>query len=194
MARALFLSPPPEGTVRTQTWRRSEPTRLARRDDGTHDVVGVPDPLSDEERLANLIADRIEPPILPDIEIVPWRSVNVLATRIADSGLRPHFVKSEGAGRGVYVRVGSTSRRASPELIKELSRYAQGRTYDEEPYPEGRSEDIDFRAASESFRGIRDLRRGDLRTLRITTSYQGSVVRTVGGLLLFGKTAIPSTE
>lgn len=156
-------------------------------DDGTHDVVGVQDPLDDEERLANLIADRIAPAILPDIEIVAWRSVNVLVTRIADSPLRPHYVKSEGAGRGVYVRVGSTSRRASPELINELSRYAQGRTFDEEPYPESKSEDIDFRAASESFRGIRDLRRGDLRTLRITTSYQGSVVPTVGGLLLFGK-------
>jgi ATP-dependent DNA helicase RecG len=151
-------------------------------DDGTHDVVGVRDPLGDEERLANLIADRIAPAILPDIEIVAWRSANVLLTRIADSPLRPHYVKSEGAERGVYVRVGSTSRRASPELIKELSRYAQGRSFDEEPYPELKSEDIDFRAASESF-----VRRGDLTTLRITTSYQGTVVPTVGGLLLFGK-------
>lgn len=50
-----------------------------------------------------------------------------------------------------------------------------------------RSEDIDFRAASESFGDIRRLRRADLQTLRITTSYQGKVVPTVGGLLLFGK-------
>ncbi len=155
-------------------------------DDGTHDVVGVRDPLANEERLANLIADRIEPPILPDIEIVPWRTVNVLFAHIADSPLRPHRIKSEGAG-GVYVRVGSTSRRAGQELISELSRYAHGRTFDEEPYPEASSEDIDFRAASESFQGIRQLRRGDLPTLRMTTSYQGSVVPTVGGLLLFGK-------
>lgn len=155
-------------------------------DDTTHDVVGVQDPLADEERLANLIADRIEPPILPDIEIAPWRTVNVLVTHISDSPLRPHRIKSEGAV-GVYVRVGSTSRRAGPELIGELSRYAQGRVFDEEPYPEASSEDIDFRAASESFRGIRRLRRGDLRTLRMTTSYQGSIVPTVDGLLLFGK-------
>lgn len=74
-------------------------------DDGSHVVVGVRDPLSDVERLANLIADRIEPPILPDIEIVPWRTVNVLFAHIADSPLRPHRIKSEGA-RGVYVRGG----------------------------------------------------------------------------------------
>src|SRR6266487_1707732 len=64
-------------------------------DDGTHDVVGVRDPLANEERLANLIGDRIEPPILPDIEIVPWRTINVLFAHVADSPLRPHRIKSE---------------------------------------------------------------------------------------------------
>ena len=85
------------------------------------------------------------------------------------------------------MRVGSTSRRASPELVRELSRYARGRPFDEEPYPGARSEEIDFRAASDSFRGVHDLRASDLKTLRITTSYQGSIVPTVGGLLLFGR-------
>ena len=161
-------------------------------DDETRDIVGVADPLGDEERLANLIADRIEPAVLPDIEIAAWRSANVLVARIADSPLRPHYVKSDGAERGVYVRVGSTSRRAGPELIRELSRYVQGRSFDEEPYPEMQSEEIDFRAASESFREMRQLKRGDLRTLRILTSYQGSIVPTVGGLLLFGKSRLES--
>jgi predicted HTH transcriptional regulator len=155
-------------------------------DDETRDVVGLADPLREEERLANLIADRIEPAVLPDLEIVAWRSANVLVARIADSPLRPYFVKSEGAENGVYVRVGSTSRRAGPELKRELSRYAQGRSFDEEPYPEVNSEEIDFRAASESFRLVRSLKRADLQTLRILTSYQGSIVPTVGGLLLFG--------
>lgn len=156
-------------------------------DDVTHDVVGIRDALREEERLANLITDRIAPAVLPDIEVIAWRSTNVLVARIADSSLRPHHVKSEGPEKGVYVRVGSTSRRAGPELIGELSRYARGRTFDEEPYPEAKSEDIDFRVASELFRGVRDLRVGDLKTLRVFTSYQGSDVPTIGGLLLFGK-------
>lgn len=156
-------------------------------DDGTRDVVGVEDALADEERLANLIADRIAPTVLPDIEIVAWRSTNVLVARIVDSPLRPHHVKTEGPQRGVYVRVGSTSRRAGPELIQEMTRYVQSRSFDEEPYPEANSEDIDFRAASESFADLRKLRRADLQTLRILTSYQGGVVPTVGGLILFGK-------
>ncbi|MEO8291677.1 MAG: helix-turn-helix domain-containing protein [Actinomycetota bacterium] len=155
-------------------------------DDETRDVVGMPDPLGDEERLANLIADRIEPPIVPDIEILAWRSTNVLVARIADSSLRPHRVKSEGPHGGVYVRVGSTSRQAGPELIRELDRYSRRGSFDEEPYPAASSEDIDFRAASESFRGIRVLKRPDLKTLRVLTTYQGRTVPTVGGMLLFG--------
>jgi ATP-dependent DNA helicase RecG len=156
-------------------------------DDGNRDVVGVADALADEERLANLIADRIAPTVLPDIEIVAWRSTNVLVARIADSPLRPHHVKSEGPQGGVYVRVGSSSRRAGPELIQEMGRYVRSRSFDEEPYPESNPEDIDFRAASESFADLRRLRRADLQTLRILTSYQGRVVPTVGGLVLFGR-------
>lgn len=156
-------------------------------DDGTRDVVGVEDALADEERLANLIADRIAPTVLPDIEIVAWRSTNVLVARIADSPIRPHYVKTQGPQRGVYVRVGSTSRRAGPELIQEMTRYVQGQSFDEEPFPEANSEDIDFRAASESFADLRRLRRQDLQTLRILTNYQGGLVPTTGGLILFGK-------
>jgi ATP-dependent DNA helicase RecG len=129
---------------------------------------------------------------LPDIEIVAWRSANVLVARIADSPLRPYFVRSEGAEKGVYIRVGSTSRRAGPELIRELTRYAGGRSFDEEPGPEMKSEEIDFRAAAESFEPVRRLTRADLRTLRILTTYQGSSVPTIGGLLLFGKRRLES--
>jgi hypothetical protein len=35
-------------------------------------VRGVPDILSAEERVADLIADNIRPQLIPDIEIIPW--------------------------------------------------------------------------------------------------------------------------
>jgi ATP-dependent DNA helicase RecG len=88
---------------------------------------------------------------------------------------------------GVYVRVGSTNRRADPELIEEMRRYARGEAYDEQPVPELDSEAVDFRAASESFAPARTLRRADLETLRLVTIHQGRTVPTVGGILLFGR-------
>jgi predicted HTH transcriptional regulator len=85
------------------------------------------------------------------------------------------------------VRVGSTNRRADPELIDELRRFAHGEAFDEQPMPGLDSEGLDFRAASESFAPVRKLARRDLETLRLVTSYQGRQVPTVGGMVLFGR-------
>ena len=43
------------------------------------------------------------------------------------------------------------------------------------------SEALDFRAASESFKSIRLLRKRDLETLRLVTTHQGRIVPTIGG-------------
>jgi predicted HTH transcriptional regulator len=80
--------------------------------------------------------------------------------------LRPHFVKTAGPEQGIYLRVGSTNRRADPAQIEEITRFVRGSTFDEEPLPGKDSEAIDFRAASECFSSIRKLRRSDLRTLQ----------------------------
>ena len=40
-------------------------------EDRSRNVCGVADPLDEEERLANLISDRISPRLVPEIEILP---------------------------------------------------------------------------------------------------------------------------
>jgi len=156
-------------------------------EDRTGHVRGVAEPLDMEERLASLISDRIAPRLLPEIEILPWRRTQVLAVQVHPSPSRPHHLIREGVERGVYVRVGSTNRRADRELIEELRRFTRGESYDEQPMPGLDSEALDFRAASESFARVRKLTRRDLRTLRMLTDHQGRTVPTVGGLLLFGR-------
>jgi len=96
-------------------------------------------------------------------------------------------LKRKGLEAGTYVRVGSTNRRADNEMIGELQRLAQGVAYDEQPMPDLDSEELDFRAASESFAPVRKLKKLDLETLRLVTPYQGRKVPTIGGMLLFGK-------
>ncbi len=107
--------------------------------------------------------------------------------RVYPSSVRPHYLKREGPDLGVYVRVGSTNRRADHEMIEELRRFVRGETFDEQPMPELDSEALDFRAASESFAPTRKLKRGDLETLRLLTAYHNRKVPTVGGMLLFGR-------
>jgi predicted HTH transcriptional regulator len=156
-------------------------------EDKSGHVRGVVQALDLEERLANLISDQVAPRLVPEIEILPWRRTQVLAVQVYPSPIRPHYFKREGPEAGVYVRVGSTNRRADREMIEELRRFTHGEAFDEQPMPGLDSEALDFRAASESFAAVRTITRRDLETLRLVTDHQGRKVPTVGGMLLFGR-------
>ena len=179
----------PDGVLRTiiAFANTAGGTLLIGVEDKTHHVRGVQKPLAMEERLANLISDSVLPRLLPELEILPWRRTHVLAIQVYPSPNRPHYLKRAGADAGVYVRVGSTNRRADREMIDELRRFAHGEAYDEQAMPEFGSEAIDFRAASESFAPVRKLKRPDLETLRLVEKHQRRKVPTIGGMLLFGK-------
>ena len=155
-------------------------------EDGTGHVRGVDQPLDLEERVANLISDSILPRLVPDLEILPWRRTHVLAVEVYPSSRRPHYLKRKGLENGVYVRVGSTNRRADSEMIEELRRFAHGEAYDEQPMPDLDSEALDFGAASELFAPFRKLKPSDLETLRLVTRHQRRKVPTIGGMILFG--------
>ena len=116
--------------------------------------------------MASLISDHIAPRLMPEIEILRWRRTQVLAVQLHPSANRPHYLKREGPDGGVYVRVGSTNRRADRELIEELHQFARGEAFDEQPMPDLDSEVLDFRAASESFAPVRRICRRDLEILR----------------------------
>jgi ATP-dependent DNA helicase RecG len=156
-------------------------------EDGTRAVAGVKDPLALEERIANLVADSIEPRLLPEIEIVPWRKTHVVVVTVHPGALRPHHVRAEGPARGAYVRLGSTNRAADAALIAELARRIGAEGFDEEPLADLDCEAIDFGAASQCFAERRALSRKDLETLGLVRRYQGRAVPTVGGILLFGR-------
>lgn len=124
--------------------------------------AGCKNPLKTEERLANLISDNILPRLIPELDILPWRRSHVLAVRVYPSSNRPHYLKKAGLEDGVFVRVGSTNRRADKELIAEMRRFVRDEAYDEQAMPGLDSEALDFRAASELFAPVRELKRADL--------------------------------
>ena len=154
-------------------------------EDGTRKVTGIRDVLTEEERLASLIADSISPKLVPSVDVMPWRKKQVLAVEIYPSPNRPHYLNRLGPVDGVFVRVGSTNRRADSFLVEEMRRYTRVTSFDEQPMPDLNSEVIDFRVASEFFKPIRKLTPQGLQSLKVTTTYQGRVVPTIGGVLLF---------
>ena len=64
------------------------------------------------EQFADLIADSITPQLLPDIEVVNWRNLNVIAVKVYPSNTRLHQLASLGTVSGTFIRVGSTNRKA----------------------------------------------------------------------------------
>jgi predicted HTH transcriptional regulator len=154
-------------------------------EDGSRTVVGVTDALDQEERLASILSDSISPRLVPDIEIVAWRNLQMLAVSIYPGPSRPYRVSAEGAD-GVYVRVGSTNRRADAALAAELGRSARGEGFDEQPFPEATADGIDLASAAQDFEGIRRIGKRDLETLRLLVRHQGHLVPSAGGVLLYG--------
>lgn len=179
----------PEGVLRTLIAfaNTSGGTLIIGVEGKTRHVRGVKDPLALEERLANIISDSICPRLVPNIELSPWRDNYLVIVQVYPSNNRPHYLKNKGLEKGVYIRVGSTNRLADSILIHELQRITRSEAYDEEPMLALNSEAIDFRVASELFSEYRKLKSSDLETLKLVTKYQGRVVPTVGGMLLFGK-------
>lgn len=113
--------------------------------DDQRQVVGVAQPLDDEERLCNLIADSIAPRLVPQVELVTVQGKTLLVVDVFVSGSRPHWLKAEGPEHGVYVRLGSSNRQADAALVNELRRSAEGVSFDELPMPELGVDDLDLR-------------------------------------------------
>ena len=155
--------------------------------DDDKQVVGVEDPLEEEERLCNLIADSIAPRLVPNIEMITVEGKTLLIAEVFLSGSRPHFLRAEGPEAGVYVRLGSTNRQADRELVAELRRSVEGGSFDELPMPGLSSDDLDLKAAQAHFKGKRELDEQGLLTLKLLRREQGVLVPTNGAVLLFGK-------
>ena len=155
--------------------------------DDKQQITGVNQPLDEEERLCNLIADSISPRIVPNIELITIEGKTLLVVEVFPSSTRPHWINAEGIDNGVYVRLGSTNRQADRELIAELHRSAAGIPFDEMPMPELSIDNIDLAEARELFTGISNLNEQSLLTLKLLTHHQGRLVPTKGAILLFGK-------
>ena len=156
-------------------------------EDKTRAPVGIDNPLDEEERLCNLIADAISPRLVPNIEMTTVDGHTLLVVEVFLSNSRPHYLRSEGPESGVYVRLGSSNRQADRELIAELRRSVEGVSFDELPLPQLSMDDLAVEAIKRIFTGVREVDAQTLLTLKLLVREQGRIVPTKGGILLFGR-------
>jgi ATP-dependent DNA helicase RecG len=148
--------------------------------DKTKEVIGLSEALQEEEKLANAIADSIAPLLVPDIEIHSYRDREVIIIRVPHVA-GPFYLKSEGVEQGVYVRFGSTNRKADPDLLSGLKLFAKNLTYDELPLPKGKP---DWDLIKKAFLSVKkEPSEKNCEMLGIFSSSGG--YPTIGGVLLF---------
>lgn len=101
-------------------------------DNATHAILGVDE--DERARLQDMVTDMISDTCAPQIfPSFTWRAregKSLFVLEIPQSSQTPYYIKAEGLEQGVYVRVGATTRRASPEKVRELQLRGQNVTYD----------------------------------------------------------------
>jgi Predicted transcriptional regulator containing an HTH domain and an uncharacterized domain shared with the mammalian protein Schlafen len=136
-----------------------------------------------EEKLANAIADSIEPPLMPEIEMTSFEGKALIVIRVVH-WRGPFYLKAQGPEAGVYVRLGSTNRVAGPELIAELKRSLSKSSFDQLPCLDIGIEGLDMDRIMQAFSGMDQKK---LETLGVLVPYAGRLVCSNGGLILFGQ-------
>lgn len=155
--------------------------------DDSRQVVGVADPLAEEERICNLIADAIAPRLIPNVELMSVGGATVLVVEVFPSSARPHYLSKQGLEHGAYLRLGSSNRQAGPDWIAETQRAAAGLVFDEQPMPELGVEDLDLAGLGRWLGPGRLLDDKALQTLKLLRLHQGRLVPTRGAVLLWGR-------
>ena len=102
--------------------------------DESREIVGLNQDtiLPLEERISSMVFDQCDPVILPEFIIMTVAKKAILRIKIFKGNSPPYFLKSKGKESGTYIRVGSSNRLASAEIIAELERQSVNRSFDSE--------------------------------------------------------------
>lgn len=103
-------------------------------EDKTKKIIGYSE--SDRQKIyhdfPNSLYDSTCPNLFADIYEKNFGKQSVIVIDIAHANKRPCFLVSEGPSNGVYIRVGSSTRKANQDYIEELFRENKRTYYDEE--------------------------------------------------------------
>jgi ATP-dependent DNA helicase RecG len=159
------------------------------RDDRT--IVGVAEEALQQalEELDEAIYSASVPHIVPHIYVQRIGDTSILIIEISAGMNKPYWVKSEGAERGTYVRLGRSTLLANPEMIQELRWEARGRSLDSLPVYAAKEEDLDWDGIRRFF-GLsakEPLEPNFLVGHRLLIQEHGILYPTTAAMLIFGK-------
>lgn len=102
--------------------------------DKTREIVGVNDEIRDKiyDDFPNSLYDSTSPNLFAQIYEQNFDGSSVFIIKVPPTIKKPYFLKSEGIPKGIYMRVGSSTRRANQEHVEDLIREGKRISFDEE--------------------------------------------------------------
>jgi predicted HTH transcriptional regulator len=150
------------------------------------EIVGIPDNeiFSLEEKISGHVFDRCLPAIIPEIYIQAIEGKHLLVVEIFPGSQKPYYLKSIGKRKGTYVRIGSSNRLASQEILEALEREKRKISFDAIPVHDLSSGDIDFKRFKADYKKAtgRNLTGQNLKTMGLLVSERDQVRPTPGPL------------
>ncbi|MCS5707671.1 putative DNA binding domain-containing protein [Candidatus Berkiella cookevillensis] len=161
--------------------------------DDNRRVVGLPDDSIDEliNSLHQSIFQSATPVILPMIYSQRLDDKIILVIEVSSGMNKPYFRTSDGMNNGTFIRVGSHTLKATPEIIQELQWQSRGFYSDEVPVYTSTIDDINL----DLFRLFLKQRKNDynspdinkmLMQYRLAVEEHKRLYPSVAGILLFG--------
>ena len=137
-------------------------------------IVGIPDDniFSLEQKISSHIFDRCAPAIIPEMYIQTVEGKHLLVVEIFPGSQKPYYIKSQGKHKGTYVRIGSSNRLASQEILESLEREKRKISFDAIPVHDLSSGDIDFKRFKADYKKAtgRNLTGQNLKTIGLLVS------------------------
>jgi ATP-dependent DNA helicase RecG len=156
--------------------------------DSPREVVGIEEErlIELEEKISSIIHDQCVPIILPEILFQNHNGRYVIVVKIHKGSSPPFYLKNKGIEKGTFIRVGSTNRQASSEIIAELERQKQNISFDSELVFQKTVDEINLQSFEELFleKTGEKLTRQILSKLELFKNEQGKELPTHALILL----------
>ena len=114
--------------------------------DDPREIVGLDEKklIGIEEKITNIIHDQCHPIVLPEITFLNLEGKHIIKVQIFKGSNPPYYIKNKGFEEGTFIRVGSSNRIASPEIIAEMKRQQHSISFDSEISHGKPADDLEF--------------------------------------------------
>jgi ATP-dependent DNA helicase RecG len=156
--------------------------------DSPKEVIGIPDEqlFKTEEQVTSCIFELCAPSIVPEIYIQSVEGKSLLVVEIYPGAQKPYGIKKSGRPNEVYIRIGASNRKASPEIIEALERQRRKVSFDALAVYGCPVEDVDLSHFKKAFKVQtgRTIGKAQLSNMGLFQKEQGRQCPTNAALLL----------